>query len=95
MSFFMDRNPRDFSKKAAQIGPTSGQCHSFSEVPAKDTEKMDGPDLTAGAQESVVFLGHEYSIDNYRETARNLAGFFSILSRWADKEMESEKKSGQ
>ena len=42
--------------------------------------------------DTVTFLGYEWSKEEYRVIARNLADYFSILKKWRQQEGRSEEE---
>jgi hypothetical protein len=60
-------------------------------IGAKEDQKLAETRDLDHTQESVEFLGREFSASEYRETCNNLKDFFAILRTWAKNEEDEEE----
>ena len=57
----------------------------------KGRDQVNTPGDLDHTQETVEFLGREFSASEYRETCNNLKDFFAILRTWAKNEEDEEE----
>jgi hypothetical protein len=56
-------------------------------------ERITGLPDQAGTEETVEFLGYEFSATDYGEACRNLREFFAVVQHWADNEEKNQEKT--